>query len=138
MWSEHRVFVHARETSVCRIVSPTQRHSRGGLRRHVGALNQALLLLQLLLTTIRLRHDASSATSSASARASIPGLLNPRPHRHAPATTTMEGQKKTQWGVTSAISEAYPTKEDEKLNGELITTLKRENVFESPEGNAKR
>ncbi|CAO2652415.1 Nn.00g006980.m01.CDS01 [Neocucurbitaria sp. VM-36] len=50
----------------------------------------------------------------------------------------MEGQKKAQWGVTSAISEAYPTKEDEKRNDELIATLKRENVFESPEGNAKR
>ncbi|OAL44320.1 Poly(A) polymerase [Pyrenochaeta sp. DS3sAY3a] len=50
----------------------------------------------------------------------------------------MDGQKKQQWGVTSAISEAHPTKEDERLNGELITTLKRENVFESPEGNAKR
>lgn len=64
-----------------------------------------------------------------------PTLGNPAP---SPSTTTMEGQKKQQWGVTSAISEAHPSKEDEKLNAELITTLKQENIFESPEGNAKR
>ncbi len=51
----------------------------------------------------------------------------------------MDGQKKTpQWGVTSAISEAYPTKEDEKRNDELMATLKQENVFETPEGTMKR
>lgn len=50
----------------------------------------------------------------------------------------MEGQPNRQWGVTSAISEARPTDRDTQLNDELITTLTRENVFESPEGNTKR
>ncbi|KAF1947440.1 Poly(A) polymerase [Clathrospora elynae] len=50
----------------------------------------------------------------------------------------MNGPPKTQYGVTSAISEAAPTEEDRLLNDKLIETLKRENVFETPEGNAKR
>jgi poly(A) polymerase len=50
----------------------------------------------------------------------------------------MDGQKKTQWGITSAISEAPPKPEENRLNDELIATLTRKNVFESPEGNTKR
>jgi poly(A) polymerase len=50
----------------------------------------------------------------------------------------MDGQKKPQWGVTSAISEAHPTEQDQKLNDKLIETLKKENVFETPEGNKRR
>ncbi|KAF1835882.1 Poly(A) polymerase [Decorospora gaudefroyi] len=51
----------------------------------------------------------------------------------------MDAQKKgRQFGITSAISEAAPTEHDIRLNDKLIETLKRENVFETPEGNAKR
>jgi poly(A) polymerase len=49
----------------------------------------------------------------------------------------MDGQKK-QYGVTSAISEALPSEEDRRMNDKLIETLKKENVFETPEGNQRR
>jgi poly(A) polymerase len=49
----------------------------------------------------------------------------------------MDAQKK-QYGVTSAISEALPTPDDIRLNDELVNTLKKENVFETPEGNKRR
>ncbi|CAA9960903.1 hypothetical protein P3342_006457 [Pyrenophora teres f. teres] len=52
----------------------------------------------------------------------------------------MDDQKKPtrQFGVTSAISEAPPTEQDIRKNDSLITTLKDENVFETPEGNQQR
>jgi poly(A) polymerase len=52
----------------------------------------------------------------------------------------MDGQKNTakRYGVTSAISEAPPSDEDKRLNDKLIDTLKKENVFETPEGNKRR
>ena len=50
----------------------------------------------------------------------------------------MEDKKKPMWGVTAAISDAPPTAADNKLNDELIETLTRENVFETPEGNKRR
>jgi poly(A) polymerase len=43
-----------------------------------------------------------------------------------------------QWGVTAPISSAPPTAKDLKLNDELIEELKRQNVFESPEGSDMR
>ena len=43
-----------------------------------------------------------------------------------------------QWGVTAAISSAPPKPDDLKLNDELIEELKRQNVFESPEGSDMR
>ncbi|KAJ4410183.1 polynucleotide adenylyltransferase [Didymella pomorum] len=43
-----------------------------------------------------------------------------------------------QWGVTAAISSAPPKPDDLKLNDELIEELKRQNVFESPEGSDTR
>jgi poly(A) polymerase len=49
----------------------------------------------------------------------------------------MDEKKKT-WGVTAAISDAPPTKEDNKRNDELIETLTNENVFETAEGNKRR
>lgn len=50
----------------------------------------------------------------------------------------MDEKTKPRWGVTAAISEAPPTEKDNKLNDELIETLTNENVFETPEGNARR
>jgi poly(A) polymerase len=50
----------------------------------------------------------------------------------------MEEKKKPTWGVTAAISDAPPTATDNKLNDELIDTLTRMNVFETPEGNKRR
>jgi poly(A) polymerase len=47
-------------------------------------------------------------------------------------------EKKKVWGVTAAISDAPPTKDDNKRNEELIDTLTNENVFETPEGNKRR
>lgn len=43
-----------------------------------------------------------------------------------------------QWGVTAPISSAPPTAHDLKLNDQLIEELKRQNVFESPEGSDMR
>jgi poly(A) polymerase len=50
----------------------------------------------------------------------------------------MEEAKKPVWGVTGPISDAPPTAADNKLNDELIDTLTRMNVFETPEGNKRR
>jgi poly(A) polymerase len=50
----------------------------------------------------------------------------------------MEEKTKRKYGVTAAISEAPPTEKDNKLNDELIETLTTENVFETPDGNARR
>jgi poly(A) polymerase len=50
----------------------------------------------------------------------------------------MEEKKKPTWGVTAAISEAAPSDNDNRLNDELIDTLTRMNVFETPEGNKRR
>jgi poly(A) polymerase len=50
----------------------------------------------------------------------------------------MEEKKKPMWGVTGPISDAPPTAADNKLNDELIDTLTRMNVFETPEGNKRR
>lgn len=47
-------------------------------------------------------------------------------------------EKQKVWGVTAAISAAPPTAEDKKQDGELVETLTRENVFETPEGNKRR
>ena len=54
------------------------------------------------------------------------------------STARMDGQRKKQWGVTSAISEAPPKPEEAKLNDELVATLNRKDVFETTEGNKKR
>lgn len=43
-----------------------------------------------------------------------------------------------QWGVTAPISTSQPTPGDLKLNDELVEELKRQNVFESPEGSEMR
>lgn len=43
-----------------------------------------------------------------------------------------------QWGVTAPISTQAPTASDLKLNDELVEELKRQNVFESPEGSDMR
>ncbi|KAJ4325276.1 polynucleotide adenylyltransferase [Neodidymelliopsis sp. IMI 364377] len=43
-----------------------------------------------------------------------------------------------QWGVTAPISTQQPTATDLKLNDELVDELKRQNVFESPEGSEMR
>ena len=43
-----------------------------------------------------------------------------------------------QWGVTAPISTSQPTPADLKLNDELVEELKRQNVFESPEGSDMR
>lgn len=50
----------------------------------------------------------------------------------------METQQKRQWGVTSAISEAHPTKADLELNDQLLDYLKKQNNFETPEGSERR
>jgi poly(A) polymerase len=50
----------------------------------------------------------------------------------------MDEKKKPTWGVTAAISEAAPSDNDNRLNDELIDTLTRMNVFETPEGNKRR
>lgn len=50
----------------------------------------------------------------------------------------MEEKKKPMWGVTAAISDAPPTPEDLKQDGELVETLNSEKVFETPEGNKRR
>jgi poly(A) polymerase len=50
----------------------------------------------------------------------------------------MEEKKKPTWGITAHISDAPPTAADNKLNDELIDTLTRMNVFETPEGNKRR
>jgi poly(A) polymerase len=50
----------------------------------------------------------------------------------------MEDTKKPVWGVTGPISDAPPTAADNKLNDELIDTLTRMNVFETPDGNKRR
>ncbi|KAH7071714.1 Poly(A) polymerase central domain-containing protein [Paraphoma chrysanthemicola] len=50
----------------------------------------------------------------------------------------MDEKKKPQWGTTAAISDAPPTAADNKLNDELIETLTRMNVFETPDGNKRR
>ena len=43
-----------------------------------------------------------------------------------------------QWGVTAPISTQQPSQADLKLNDELVEELKRQNVFESPEGSEMR
>ncbi|KAH6644688.1 Poly(A) polymeras-like protein [Boeremia exigua] len=43
-----------------------------------------------------------------------------------------------QWGVTAPISTQQPSPADLKLNDELVEELKRQNVFESPEGSDTR
>jgi poly(A) polymerase len=57
---------------------------------------------------------------------------------HRPHPVAMDEKKKPTWGVTAAISEAPPSEADNKLNDELIDTLTRMNVFETPEGNKRR
>ena len=43
-----------------------------------------------------------------------------------------------QWSVTAPISTQQPSAADLKLNDELVEELKRQNVFESPEGSDMR
>ena len=47
-------------------------------------------------------------------------------------------EKQKIWGITAPISYAPPTPEDKKQDAELVETLTRENVFETPEGNKRR
>lgn len=43
-----------------------------------------------------------------------------------------------QWGITAPVSMALPTDRENKLNSDLMEELKRQNMFEAPEGVEKR
>ena len=47
-----------------------------------------------------------------------------------------EGGKR--WGISPAISEAHPSEADLKLNEQLLDALKKEDNFETPEGQERR
>lgn len=140
---------HRRSLTSTRCTSPCRS------RRHVGALQPPVLTLQdHAVSDRRPRHDTTRhdttrslcplpsslrpARRSTSARAGLEHVAPSQPQPQPHAAASMAETPSKQWGVTAPISSSPPTAKDLKLNDELIEELKRQNVFESPEGSDMR